>query len=178
MIILAAMKFLNFKKMPKYHKISKLCEENLIPFIWGGMEGAEQAILKGIFRPYSTELHRLFEKYTKHKVSHLLGLDEWKKLCLDVLNQDNIKNAWSRGGKPTETDIDAAYLLSLEDGGFDLELTYKYFEKALSNLAQKIYKKQPKQNYASLKYHDKVKKLLKWAVKLEKSGYAPNLAPI
>ena len=162
MCVLAQMKF-SKESIPPFHKLSNLCEQNLIPFIWGGDEGAQAATLKGIFRPFSTELHRLFEKYNE---DGLMSLDKWRKLCSDVFKQN--KAAFTNGGKPTDNDINASYQLSKE--GHDLELTYKLFEKALAALAQRLFKKKPKAKYnMSLKYNDKLKKLLKWCAKLEKS---------
>jgi len=162
MCCLAQRKFKNLN-IATYAKLSNLCEFNLIPFIWGGDEGANAATLKGIFRPFSTELHRLFEKYNENG---LLSKESWSNLCFDIFKQN--KSAFIRGGKPSDNDISASYQLSLD--GTDLELTYKLFEKALAALAQKIFKKKPKAKYnMSIKYNDKLKKLLKWCAKLEKS---------
>eukprot|EP00484_Ammonia_sp_Unknown_P028220 CAMPEP_0197027088 /NCGR_PEP_ID=MMETSP1384-20130603/7064_1 /TAXON_ID=29189 /ORGANISM="Ammonia sp." /LENGTH=229 /DNA_ID=CAMNT_0042455883 /DNA_START=78 /DNA_END=767 /DNA_ORIENTATION=+ len=172
MICVAEMKYKQDSEMQKYAKLNKLCEENLIPFIWGGMENAEEATVKGWFRPYSTELHRLFDKYInaaseqeEQQKGQLLSLETWMALCGDVLKQDKV--AFSRGGKPTEMDITSAFELAKE--GTDLALSYKGFEKALQNLARKMYKLRPKAKYASMEFPEKLKKLLKWCVKLEKS---------
>ena len=102
----------------------------------------------------------------------MLGFDEWEQLCKDILKQD--KNAFNKGGKPSDNDIRASFELAKE--GHDLELTYKGFEDAMKNLAEKLYKKKPKAKYTILSYNDKLKKLLKWAVKLQKSGYQPTLS--
>eukprot|EP01083_Nonionella_stella_P199421 731268_1 len=95
MLVLSQMKFWNLNHEKKYAKLTKLCQDNLIPFIWGGMENAQQVTIKQIFRPYSTELHRLFDKYAGNK---LLALEEWQMLCIDVFKQD--KHAFGKGGKP------------------------------------------------------------------------------
>eukprot|EP01083_Nonionella_stella_P199422 731269_1 len=65
MLELSQMKYGNDNndKNKKYQQLTKVCENNLIPYIWGGSQGAADATIKSIFRPYSTELHRLFKKY-------------------------------------------------------------------------------------------------------------------
>lgn len=161
MIVLGQMRF---PEVPMYEALCKLCEEHLIPFIWGGMEGAQAATVKGIFRPHGTELHRLFDKYNSHKVMTKL---DWTMLCGDIF-ESVAKTKFQKGGQPTLADVHSAYELAKE--GHDLDLTYKLFENALQQLAHKLYKKAPKQKYSSPKYPDKLKMLLKWATKLEKSG--------
>jgi len=173
MLVLSKMKYPELKDK-RYEALCRLCEECLIPFIWGSMEEAQKATLKAVFRPHSTELHKLFGKYnsldsTDGADNSLLELEEWQLLCADMFKQD--KNAFSKGGKPKDNDIVAAFELAKE--GYNLQLTYKGFESALQHLASKMYKKKPNQKYASMKLNDKLKKLLKWAVKLQKSGYTP-----
>merc|ERR1711937_742528 len=92
---------------------------------------------------------------------------DWTMLCGDifVLMQ---KTKFQKGGQPDLADVESAYELAKE--GHDLDLTYKLFENALKQLAHKLYKKAPKQKYQTPKYPDRLKMLLKWAVKLEKSG--------
>lgn len=177
MLTLAQMRYAKQSEIAKYAKLCMLCEEHLIPYIWGGLKMAQQETLKNILRPHVTELHRLFEKYNHIDKSQgaddrLLSLREWQVLTADILKQD--ENAFIKGGKPSETDIISSFEIAKK--GFDLALNYKSFEAALTNLAQKIYKRQPKKmkiKYAIPKYTDKLRKILKWSVKLEKSGFEP-----
>ena len=87
-------------------------------------------------------------------------------LCGDIFEAQKLK--FQRGGQPDLADVHSAFELAKE--GHDLDLTYKLFENALKQLAHKLYKKAPKQKYQTPKYPDRLKMLLKWAVKLEKAG--------
>eukprot|EP01083_Nonionella_stella_P074375 201749_1 len=156
----------------KYETLTKLCDNHLIPFIWNGSEGAQEATIKSLFRPYSTELHKLFAKYNDIYSGNLLCVDAWTVLCNDIFKYGprDLKDA-----KPSANDIASSFELAKE--GHDLELNYKGFEKALQMLASKIYKKQPRAKYKTdIKYQEKLKALLKWSVKLQKSGYQPTVA--
>jgi len=159
-----------YPDIPPYAALNKMCEEQLIPFIWGGMEKAQERTIKGIFRPFSTELHRLFDRF---KAEQAMSLDEWNAVCAELFKVADGINAFAKGGKPSELDVDAAYELAKEgpDGELssDIDLSYQMFERALGKLAAKMYKKAPKAKYTMLQYPDKLKKLLKWAKKLEKN---------
>jgi len=174
MLVLSGMKFSENKNMETYETLNKLCEEYIVPFIWDGPDGADQATLKQIFRPYQTELHKLFKKYSnidEDSNGILLGIKAWNVFCYDIFNN------YLKDGKPSQSDIMSSFQLA--KGGHDLELTYKGFENALKNIAFKIYKKKPNAKYkTNIKYHEKLKKLLKWAKKLEKSGYQPTMSSV
>ena len=148
MLLLSQMKYPLEKH--KYQSLCKLCKEYLIPYIWNGMENAEKAVLKTLFKPYTTDLRKLFSKYNSIDSSDdaddtLLGLDEWKTLCHDILIRGAEKTAFNKGGKPTDSDIISSFELSKQEN--NLELTYKGFENALKNLSIKLYKKKPKAKY-------------------------------
>jgi len=167
MLMLAKMKY---PELPRYEALSELCEHYLVEYIFGGMAQAEEATLKTLFRPYSTELHLLFGVFK----GGLIGAHEWRALCADLLKQD--KSAFAKGGLPSKSDIDAAFELAKD--GYDLQLTYKAFEVALKNLAQRLWKKKPRMNKHEEKTQAfKLKKLLKWAVKMQKKGWTPNVKP-
>eukprot|EP01083_Nonionella_stella_P030031 82455_1 len=70
------------------------------------------------------------------------ALDPSQMLCNDIFKYgpSDLKDA-----KPSANDIDSSFELAKE--GYDLELNYKGFEKALQMLAFKIYKKQPSAKY-------------------------------
>merc|ERR1719295_1337901 len=154
-----------YPDIPPYAALNKMCEEQLIPFIWGGMDEAQARTIKGIFRPFSTELHRLFDRF---KAEQAMSLDEWHLVCAELFKVADGMNAFAKGGKPSELDVDAAYELAKGDS-IDIDLSYQLFERALEKLAAKLYKKAPKAKYAILQYPEKLKKLLKRAKKLEKN---------
>ena len=118
---------------------------------------------QGIFRPHGTELHRLFDKYNSHKVMTEM---DWIMLCGDLFLIQKLK--FQKGGQPDLADVQSAYEMAKE--GHDLDLTYKLFENALQQLAHRVYKKAPKQKYSTPSYPERLRLLLKWAVKLERSG--------
>lgn len=135
----------------------------MIPYIWDGLEKRNAGKIKAIFRPHSTELHKLFHD---HSTQSAMSKKQWKTLIVDVLHYGD-KIDWNKGGKPTTEDIIGAYELSKE--GYDLTLGYKGFECALENVAHEMFRNAPNPKYKVRPLEEKLKLLIKWCVKLYKA---------
>ena len=157
----------------KFQSFLKLIQTFIIPFIWDDINKAsvEKDSFKWLFKKDSKALKKLFAHYSKANQG-LLSEKEWKLFCKNLFNNGEIvdsafKGKNRKGGKPNSYDTYQSFQLA-KTQLYHLNLSYIEFEKALQNLAHKIYKKKPKSKYDNFDYQNKLKKLLEWAVKLQK----------
>ena len=162
MLTLSRMKY-HDSEDPLWKIFCDLNDGYVIPYIWDGLEKRDGNKIKAIFRPHSTELHKLFHD---HSTQSAMSKKQWKSLCKDVLLFGD-KSDFKKGGKPTTEDINGAFELSKE--GFDLTLGYKGFVRALENLALEMFRNAPNPKYKVRPLEEKLKLLVKWCVKLHKS---------
>merc|ERR1719499_1677092 len=162
MLTLSRMKY-HDSEDPLWKIFCDLNDGYVIPYIWDGLEKRDSNKIKTILRPHSTELHKLFHD---HSTQSAMSKKQWKALCKDVLLFGD-KSDFKKGGKPTTEDINGAFELSKE--GFDLTLGYKGFVTALENLALEMFRNAPNPKYKVRPLEEKLKVLVKWCVKLQKS---------
>ncbi|ETO00705.1 hypothetical protein RFI_36734 [Reticulomyxa filosa] len=145
----------------------------LIPYVWDAIEKLDERTKRSIIHKNKTVLENLFFVYAKSdndgntdRNDYGLGIAEWQLFCTDVFSGNN---RFKDGGKPTSSQISAAFYLTLPE--LKHELDFELFLKALENLAQEMFKKKPKVKYQTPKIDDRLKLLIEeMCVKLQKSG--------
>ena len=169
------MKFSGKTHKYKFQSFLKLIQGFIVHFIWDEMDINESYDgFKWLFKKDSRSLHKLFDLYTNHdnNYDNLLGKKEWKLMIKNIFEKGSDKTAFKKGGKPSNQDIIQSFELSKtinDEYNLSNKLSYNELEKALQNLAHKLYKKKPKSRYVKFSYEDRLEKLLLWATTLKRT---------
>ena len=177
LLTLSQMKFDGISHKYKFQSFLKLIQNFIGEYILDGMDISDNVDIKKFYDEYKflfkkdmISLQKLFNLYTNNE--QLLSKKQWNLLCKDIFEKGIDKTAFKKGGKPNKSDISQSFELA-KYKIYNIKLTYNEFQIGLQNLAHKLYKKKPKSKYIKFNYEDKLKKLLFWAVTLQKSGHKP-----
>lgn len=132
--------------------------------------------IKNKLREKNLTLRKLFKIYASLDQDESadddgLGQDEWctfaTKLCETGKNLN--KKIWINGGKPTFSDMKAAFILSKTNIELDEdEVDYPHFQRCILHLTNMIFKEKPDAKYKTLSFEEKLDLVLSWTEKLSK----------
>jgi len=149
--------------------------KNMITNSSNTMEQNKQ--IKKKMREKNLTLRKLFKIYASLDSDESadddgLGEDEWCTFAVDLCKTAKLlnKKIWINGGKPTFSEMKAAFILSKSNVELDQdEVDYVHFQKCIINLTNIIFKYQPNAKYKILPFEEKLDLVLLWLDKMNKT---------